>query len=118
MEPGPSGGSSPTSKRNGVRARTRIDSLDHDILHIILSFLNIFDLVRCTVVWKSWNAVVNRSKLLHCKMWQNYSEFCNDSNSSRRELNLSLEELAMMHHSLSLQEGRIDIGQWRGHSVG
>ncbi|GLT39739.1 hypothetical protein SLA2020_139150 [Shorea laevis] len=118
MEPGHSGSSSPTRKRNGVRARTKIDSLDHDILHIIFSFLNIFDLVRCTVVCKSWNAVVNRSKLLHYKMWQNYSEFFNDSNSSRRELNLSLEELAMMHHSLSLREGRIDIDQWRGHSVG
>ncbi|GKU88580.1 hypothetical protein SLEP1_g2828 [Rubroshorea leprosula] len=117
MEPGPSGGSSPTRKRNGMRARTRIDSLDHDILHIIFSFLNIFDLVRCTVVCKSWNAVLNRSKLLHYKMWQNYSEFFNDSNSSRRELNLSLEELAKMHHSLSLREGRIDIDQWRGHSV-
>ncbi|GLT39733.1 hypothetical protein SLA2020_139090 [Shorea laevis] len=54
MEPRPSGGFSPTRKRNGVRDRTRIDSLDHDILHIIFSFLNIFDLVRCTVVCKSW----------------------------------------------------------------
>lgn len=121
LDPGPSGYSSPTRKRGSVRVQARINSLDRDILCIIFSLLDIFDLVRCTAVCKSWNAVINGSKLLqllHHKMLQNSLGLFDESNSSRRPLNVSLEELAVMHHRFSLQKGRIDIDQWRGHSAG
>ncbi|KAK1552165.1 hypothetical protein Q3G72_011627 [Acer saccharum] len=31
---------------------------------------------------------------------------------------MPLEKLAMKHHRLALEEGRIDIDQWKGHSLG
>ncbi|EOX96727.1 F-box family protein with WD40/YVTN repeat doamin, putative [Theobroma cacao] len=40
-----------------------------------------------------------------------------ESNSSRQSWQLGLEEAAMKYHSLSLRRGRIDIHQWKAHSV-
>ncbi|KAK6261007.1 hypothetical protein SCA6_015481 [Theobroma cacao] len=55
MAPSPSAGSSAMRKRSGgVSGGTRMERLDHDILCIIFSFLNVFDLARCTAVCKSW----------------------------------------------------------------
>ncbi|KAK6240182.1 hypothetical protein QUC31_005651 [Theobroma cacao] len=54
MGPSPSAGSSAMRKRSGVSGGTRMERLDHDILCIIFSFLNVFDLARCTAVCKSW----------------------------------------------------------------
>ncbi|XP_021280778.1 F-box/WD-40 repeat-containing protein At3g52030 isoform X2 [Herrania umbratica] len=41
-----------------------------------------------------------------------------ESNSSRQSWKLGLQEAAMKHHSLCLRRGRIDIHQWKAHSVG
>ncbi|KAH7527991.1 hypothetical protein FEM48_Zijuj05G0024600 [Ziziphus jujuba var. spinosa] len=42
----------------------------------------------------------------------------NRSCNSEEPLKLYLEEVAMEHHRLALQEGVIHIDQWRGHSAG
>lgn len=42
----------------------------------------------------------------------------NNSTCSERSLKRYLEEQAMKHNRLCLQEGLIDINQWKGHSVG
>lgn len=102
-------------KRGCVRVGTRMEWLEHDTLCIIFSFLDVFDLVRCTAVCKSWNAVIKKSKLLqvlYFKLRRNSSE----STSSGQSWQLGLEEVAMKHHRLSLLRGRIDIDQWKAHS--
>ncbi|TXG55905.1 hypothetical protein EZV62_017218 [Acer yangbiense] len=121
MGPTPSGSWSPSKKRTS-KPRTTIESLDRDILCIIFSSLGLFDLVHCSVVCKSWNAVINRCKslqVLYLKLQRDSSEYVsNTSGSSRQSMSALLEELAMKHHRMSLEEGRIDIDQWKGHSVG
>ncbi|XP_060670845.1 uncharacterized protein LOC112490422 isoform X2 [Ziziphus jujuba] len=42
----------------------------------------------------------------------------NRSCNSEEQLKLYLEDVAMEHHRLALQEGVIHIDQWRGHSAG
>ncbi|KAL5762613.1 hypothetical protein ACOSP7_018877 [Xanthoceras sorbifolium] len=121
MGPTPSGGRSPPRKRSS-KPRTTIESLDRDNLCIIFSSLGLFDLVRCTVVCKSWNAIINRCKLLqilYFKLQRDSFEYIsNTSGSSRQSMQMLLEELAMKHHRFALEKGRIDIDQWKGHSLG
>ncbi|XP_040369046.1 F-box/WD-40 repeat-containing protein At3g52030 isoform X2 [Rosa chinensis] len=105
------------------RAPARIQSLDHDILCIIFSFLDFFDLARCSVVCKTWSGIINKSKLLEAlyyKKWQmglvgseNRSSGCPE-----KSLNVYLEEMALRHHRLALQQGRVQVDHWRAHSVG
>ncbi|KFK34439.1 hypothetical protein AALP_AA5G144900 [Arabis alpina] len=92
-----------------------MESLDADILCIIFSFLDLFDLVHCSVVCNSWNAVIKRLKLLQAscrKMHQLGSEFPSSSTS----LEIDVEDFAMKHHKMGLLRGRIDIERWEAHS--
>ncbi|XVF33694.1 hypothetical protein REPUB_Repub17cG0190300 [Reevesia pubescens] len=117
MGPSLSAGSSAMRKRSAMRGGPRIKWLEHDTLCIIFSFLDVFDLVRCAGVCKSWNEVIRKSKLLqvlYFKLRGNSS----GSSSSGQSWELGLQDIAMKHHSLSLQRGRIDIHQWKAHSVG
>ncbi|XP_022756841.1 F-box/WD-40 repeat-containing protein At3g52030 [Durio zibethinus] len=104
-------------KRSGVRFGTRVEWLEHDILCIIFSFLDVFDLVRCTAVCKSWNEIIKKSKLLQV-LYLKLRRDCSESSSSGQSWESGLEEIALKHHRLSLQRGRIDIHQWKAHSVG
>ncbi|XVE74192.1 hypothetical protein DITRI_Ditri11bG0179200 [Diplodiscus trichospermus] len=113
MEPSPSG----MRKRSGVRGGTRMEWLEHDILCLIFSFLDVFDLVRCTAVCKSWNAVIKKSELLQV-LYFKLRRDSSVSSSSEQSWQSGLEEIALKHHRLSLLRGRIDIHQWKGHSVG
>ncbi|GAV75414.1 F-box-like domain-containing protein [Cephalotus follicularis] len=113
-------GSSSSAKKRSRRGPATMQWVEHDILCVIFSFLGLFDLVRCSLVCKSWNAVINKSKLLqvlYCKLQGDSLGFSNTS-SSQKSFNLLLEEIAMKHHRLSLQTGRLSIHQWKGHSVG
>ncbi|KAK9913000.1 hypothetical protein M0R45_036827 [Rubus argutus] len=105
------------------RAPARIQALDNDILCIIFSFLDFFDLARCSVVCKNWGAIINKSKLLevlYYKQWQMSLVGSENRSSScpEKSLNVSLEEMALHNHGLALKEGRIDVDHWRAHSVG
>lgn len=103
------------------KRKTTILSLEHDILCMIFTLLDFFDLVRCSAVCKYWNTVINKSKLLRAYYYNqkgDSTDFSNKSTYSEKLLKTYLEELAMEHHRLSLKEGSIDIDQWKGHSVG
>ncbi|XP_034206309.1 F-box/WD-40 repeat-containing protein At3g52030 isoform X3 [Prunus dulcis] len=106
-----------------ARAPSTVGSFQHDILCTIFSFLDCFDLASCSVVCKSWSAIINKSKLLQLfyrKQWQtglfgssNWSKECPE-----KSWNDYLEEMAVERHRLALQEGRIRVDHLRGHSVG
>ncbi|XP_031279797.1 F-box/WD-40 repeat-containing protein At3g52030-like [Pistacia vera] len=117
MELTTSGCRSPSKKRSS-KPPTTIESLDRDILCTIFSSLDLFDLVRCSLVCKSWNAIISRCKLLQALYYklQNDSRGFSNTSRSSSSMRMYLEELAMNHHRLSLVEGRIDINQWNGHS--
>ncbi|KAK0573071.1 hypothetical protein LWI29_002577 [Acer saccharum] len=72
------------------------------ILCIIFSSLGLFNLVRCSVVCKSCVILRNMFRM----------------RLALQSMSMLLEELAMKHHRLALEEGRIDIDQWKGHSLG
>ncbi|TXG55899.1 hypothetical protein EZV62_017212 [Acer yangbiense] len=61
--------------------------------------------------------VINSCKSLqifYLKLQCDSSEYVsNASGSSRQSMSMLLEELAMKHHRLALEEGRIDIDQWK-----
>ncbi|KAL9421030.1 hypothetical protein AB3S75_038571 [Citrus x aurantiifolia] len=114
MERTRSGRRSPPPKKRSSKPRATIESLNGDIICIIFSSLGFFDLVRCSAVCKSWNAIINRCKLLQLL----YCKLHGFSNTSGSSLRLHLEELAMKHHRFALEESRIDIDQWKAHSVG
>ncbi|GAB4832516.1 hypothetical protein Ancab_006537 [Ancistrocladus abbreviatus] len=98
---------------------TTIQSLDHDTLCIIFTFLDLFDLVRCTSVCKSWNLTIHKSKLLHA--WHKKQRASDGPPGSCIVLDGSLKmclELAMQFHRSSLYEGSVFLDQWSGHAVG
>nr|XP_023876161.1 F-box/WD-40 repeat-containing protein At3g52030 [Quercus suber]POE81541.1 f-box/wd-40 repeat-containing protein [Quercus suber] len=120
MEPTPSSAND-RSERKKRNAKTTIQSLEHDTFCMIFALLDFFDLVRCSAVCKYWNTIINKSKLLrefYAKQKQNSTDFSNKSTCLETSLKTYLEELAMEHHRFSLQEGLINIDQWKGHSVG
>ncbi|KAL5543624.1 hypothetical protein UlMin_007408 [Ulmus minor] len=88
------------------RAPAKIHCLGDDILCLIFSFVDHLDLVRCSVVCKSWNEIVYKSKLLQSSYFK------------MMQLGLSLEELAIERHGSALREGEIEVNQWSGHSIG
>ncbi|OAY44852.1 F-box/WD-40 repeat-containing protein At3g52030 [Manihot esculenta] len=121
MGPTPSGNRLSAKKRSW-RGPTAIHLLDHDILCIIFSFLGFFDLVRCSAVCKSWNAIIKRSKLLQVlylkQMKENSVGFSNSSSGLEESLSRYLEELAMDHHRRALlKASSIHIDQWTAHSA-
>ncbi|KAK8622217.1 hypothetical protein V6N13_097841 [Hibiscus sabdariffa] len=65
------------------------------------------------------NPVINKSELLQAlyfKLRRDSGE--SSSSGQRKSWELGLQEIAMKHHSLCLQRGRVDIHQWKAHSVG
>ncbi|KAI4333074.1 hypothetical protein L6164_017924 [Bauhinia variegata] len=108
MDSTPAGERSETSKRRRTEAPVTILCLKHDTLCVIFSFLDIFDLARCSVVCKFWNGIINKSQLPQ-KFY--------DKQQTNKPLRVILEEQAMEQHRLSLQGGAIYIDQWRGHSI-
>ncbi|KAL6125225.1 hypothetical protein ACLB2K_073284 [Fragaria x ananassa] len=105
------------------RAPAKIQSLDHDILCIIFSFLDFFDLARCSVVCKTWSGIINKSKLLEAlyyKKWQMglVGAESRSGGCPEKSLNVYLEEMALQHHRVALEQGRVHVDHWRAHSVG
>ncbi|XP_057977508.1 F-box/WD-40 repeat-containing protein At3g52030 [Malania oleifera] len=114
-------GSPSTRRRSKERRASRIQVLDHDILCMVFALLDLFDLVRCSAVCKSWNTIINRSKMLQmifCEQNRGSTARFNLSNCSEESFKIYIEELAMQHHKLSLEEGVINVDQWKGHSTG
>ncbi|KAH7864670.1 hypothetical protein Vadar_032439 [Vaccinium darrowii] len=113
-------GQPPPPKRIS-KHRTTIHVLSHEILCIAFSFLDLLDLFRCSCVCKSWNTIISKSKLLqilYCKQQRSFPNSFDMSISTERLLKTHLQRSAMDRHRSSLQEGPIDVSQWKGHSVG
>ncbi|KAL9226460.1 hypothetical protein vseg_002271 [Gypsophila vaccaria] len=112
---GPSGG----GERSVRSARRSIERVDGDTLCIIFSFLDFFDLVRCSSVSKSWNMIITRSRLLHA-LYANKvgADASNSLIDMGRPLSAVLEDMAMRRHRSSLVEGSFYVDQWRGHTSG
>lgn len=65
------------------------------------------------------NAVIRKSELLqvlYFKLRRDSGE--STSSGQRKSMEFGLQEVAMKYHRLCLQRGRIDIHQWKAHSVG
>ncbi|CAB41323.1 hypothetical protein [Arabidopsis thaliana] len=112
-------GDESSARKMRRKVPTSIESLDADILCIIFSFLDLFDLVHCTVVCNSWNAVIKRLKLLQAscrKMHHLGSDSPSSSTSLDRPAEIDVEDFAMKHHKMALLRGRIEIERWEAHS--
>ncbi|CAN6878151.1 unnamed protein product [Brassica oleracea] len=102
-----------SARKTRRRAPSSIESLDADILCIIFSFLDLFDLVHCTVVCNSWLAVIKKLKLLQssCRRMHQLG-----STSLEQPREIDVEDFAMKHHKMALLRGRIEIERWEAHS--
>jgi len=122
---------------------TNILSLDPDIVCTIFAFLDMFDLVRCSLVCKLWYLThfhsllflfkqfeSNDPQLARAYLWRNaivesrsLREFCernvksSSSEFTEKPLRVILREVAMEHHGLALQRGGFYVDQWKGHST-
>lgn len=110
---------------SGVRtpAKKRIlkspaSGLTHDTLYLIFSFLDYIDLLSCSAVCKSWNCVISTSKLFQILYYkQNKCQSRIVSEESSCSSKMYLKELALDSHRTALQEGSVDIYQWKAHSA-
>ncbi|CAN0917270.1 F-box/WD-40 repeat-containing protein At3g52030 [Linum grandiflorum] len=113
----------PSRKKSSVRAPTAIESLSHDTLCVLFSYLDLLDLVRCSAVCNSWNSIIKRSKLLqglYLKQMRRRGRNISgpSSDSLDESMSVYLEELAMERHRSALMGGSVVIDQWKGHSAG
>ncbi|KAK4746242.1 hypothetical protein SAY87_012554 [Trapa incisa] len=119
--PSRSGGLSPPNKRSTAREKTTINCLDQDILCTVFSLLGIFDLVRCSVVCRSWYRIIDQKMLLQ-QLWYkhpvNRVSLLDEPAISEKPWRFQLQEFVMGEHRLSLTQGRVTIDQWKGHSMG
>lgn len=114
-----SGVRTPAKKRILKSPANAQAALTHDTLCLILSFLDFIDLLHCSAVCKSWNCVISTSTLfrnLYYKQKRSQSRnVLEESCCSEKTSKMCLKELALDSHRTSLQEGSIDIYQWKGH---
>ncbi|XP_038989798.1 F-box/WD-40 repeat-containing protein At3g52030 isoform X2 [Phoenix dactylifera] len=106
----------PASGRN----RSSIHSLGTDLLCAIFSRLDLFVLVRCSVVCKSWNNVIYQSSLMRDLYYKKNPRIRSSSDISiplETSMKIYLEELAMEQHRLALTSGSAEVHQWTGHPV-
>ncbi|XP_027186332.1 F-box/WD-40 repeat-containing protein At3g52030 isoform X2 [Cicer arietinum] len=116
----PTPATAPTYQTNKRRQTpTTILSLDADILCTIFAFLNMFDLVRCSLVCKFWNAILESRSLreFYEKKLLKNSPTSSSFEFTKKSLRVTLGEVAMNQNRLALQCGRFHVDQWRGHST-
>ncbi|GAA0174439.1 hypothetical protein LIER_27829 [Lithospermum erythrorhizon] len=114
---GPSRATTMTEKRK----KTRIEALSHDVLSMIFAFLNITQLIRCSAVCKSWSIIIEKLKLLQIQYHKQEGEVSGQQmleSFSADSIRRRMEQIAMNQHKLSLEEGPINVFQWKGHSNG
>ncbi|XP_065022192.1 F-box/WD-40 repeat-containing protein At3g52030-like isoform X2 [Musa acuminata AAA Group] len=107
-------------KRRSVDVGTggSIRSLGTDLLCIVFALLDHFDLVRCSVVCKSWNNLIYTSSLmkdLYNKRNPHLKCASIKSDMLETSMKIYLEEIAMEEHKLSFLRGSVKVDQWSGH---
>ncbi|CAA0816585.1 F-box/WD-40 repeat-containing protein [Striga hermonthica] len=112
----------PQAKKRRRTAPTAVNALGNDVLCMIFAFLDLIHLIRCSAVCKSWRTVINKLKLLQIQYHNQHPTSSGGGNDlprfSERSINIQMEQLAMDRQRSSLQEGEIDISQWKAHAVG
>ncbi|KAL3814785.1 hypothetical protein ACJIZ3_016053 [Penstemon smallii] len=112
----------PSANKRRRASVSTADALSNDVLCRIFVFLDILDLTRCSAVCKSWRTVINKLNMLQLQYnKQQHMDSSGPSDASacmERLLNMQLEKLAIDQQRMSLQEGYINIHQWKGHSLG
>lgn len=78
-----------------------------------------FDLVRCSLVCKFWNAILESRSLreFYEKKLLKNSPTSSSFEFTKKSLRVTLGEVAMNQNRLALQCGRFHVDQWRGHST-
>ncbi|XP_019262613.1 PREDICTED: F-box/WD-40 repeat-containing protein At3g52030 isoform X2 [Nicotiana attenuata] len=110
-----------TATAKKKKKKTTAQTLSHDVLCIIFSFLDLFQLIRCSAVSTSWRKAINKLKLNqteYFKQRHNDPNGLQDASFSQRSLSEQAEQLAMERHALALQRAPASVIQWKGHSVG
>ncbi|KAJ4900171.1 F-box/WD-40 repeat-containing protein [Raphanus sativus] len=102
-------------RRRASPPTSSIESLDADILLIIFSFLDLFDLVNCTVVCNSWHAAIKKMKLLQSSC-RRMHQLGSSTSLGKETPEINVEEFAMKHHKMALLRGRVEIERWEAHS--
>ncbi|GAA0167692.1 hypothetical protein LIER_22566 [Lithospermum erythrorhizon] len=101
------------------RKKTRIEALSHDVLSMIFAFLNITQLIRCSAVCKSWSIIIEKLKLLQIQYHKQEGEVSGQQmleSFSADSIRMRMEQIAMNQHKLSLEEGPINVFQWKAYS--
>ncbi|KAL8098360.1 F-box/WD-40 repeat-containing protein At3g52030 [Apium graveolens] len=100
-------------------ASAQLSDLTDDTLSLIFSFLDFIDLLYCSAVCKSWNCVISTSKLFQTLYYKHKRcqsiNLLEESDCSENTSKIFLKELALDSHRTALQEGSVDIYQWKGH---
>uniref|UniRef100_A0A803LC29 F-box domain-containing protein n=1 Tax=Chenopodium quinoa TaxID=63459 RepID=A0A803LC29_CHEQI len=107
------------TKGSSKQRINNFELLDQDILCVVFAFLDLFDIVRCSVVCKSWHLIISKSRLMHSlylKQWSN--EASSSSIDVAKSLNMVLEDLATRRHRSALVDGSFIVDQWKGHTSG
>ncbi|KAI4302509.1 hypothetical protein MLD38_038244 [Melastoma candidum] len=98
-----------------------MSSLGHDVLCVVFSFLDVFDLIRCSAVCSHWNRIIHKSQLLEDLFQRKYGNALvspNPAGIPRRCLWEHLQDMALAQHRRALTGGCATIDQWKGHSAG
>ncbi|WOH04386.1 hypothetical protein DCAR_0623795 [Daucus carota subsp. sativus] len=115
-----SSGVRPPAKKRILESPASAEALTHDILLIIFSFLDFLDLLHCSAVCKSWNWVISTSKLYQSLYYKKKCQsrgVLEESGNLEKLSKMFLKELALDSHRASLEEGSVDVYQWKGHST-
>jgi hypothetical protein len=119
INPPPTPATVSTNQRNKRRHETptTILSLDGDILCTIFAFLNMFDLVRCSLVCKFWNAILESRSLREYYEKKLLKNCSSSSEFTKKSLRVILREVGMEQHRLALKCGVFHVDHWKGHST-
>jgi hypothetical protein len=119
INPPPTPATASTDQRNKRRHETptAILSLDGDILCTIFAFLNMFDLVRCSLVCKFWNAILESRSLREYYEKKLLKNCSSSSEFTKKSLRVILREVGMEQHRLALKCGVFHVDHWKGHST-
>ncbi|CAJ2639066.1 unnamed protein product [Trifolium pratense] len=115
--PTPATASTDQRNKRGSNTPTTILSLDGDIICTIFAFLNMFDLVRCSLVCKFWNAILESRSLREYYEKKLLKNCSSSSEFTKKSLRVILREVGMEQHSLSLKCGVFHVDHWKGHST-
>ncbi|KAJ6814215.1 F-box/WD-40 repeat-containing protein [Iris pallida] len=99
-------------------ASSSVKSLGGDLLCSIFSLLDHVQLIRCSVVCKSWSSTIFTSSLMKDLYFRKYPRrISGEPDPSLGSMRRFLQGLAMEDHRSSFLSASADIHSWRAHNV-